>query len=175
METTLPLFKISYLFKINFTNMFSVIHGLLLWNQQVENVYAVTMFYFTFFRCSTFIKLAQACRKFVIIQYFCLTCYNTCHVVKKVCQMLRNAALAIFKDVILVSSLLKTLQLYLNCIRQDSICLSLTQYDGPNFFKENIYTISFKYSWHRTERVTSSLEIIVGWLLVTKNKSHLTF
>jgi hypothetical protein len=92
--------------------------------------------YFTFFRCNAFINLSLACRRFVIIQHFCLTCYNTCHIVKNVCQMLRIAALVLFKDGILIPTLLKTVQLCPNCLRQDSITLSLTQYNGSNFSKK---------------------------------------
>lgn len=55
--------------------------------------------------------------------------------------MLRTAALALFKDVILIPSLLKTVQLCPNCIRQDSVTLLLTQYFGSNFYKK-IYALS---------------------------------
>ena len=54
--------------------------------------------------------------------------------------MLRTAALALFKYVILIPGLLKIVQICLNCIKQDTLSLSLTQYDGPNFLKK-IYTL----------------------------------
>ena len=96
--------------------------------------------YFIFFRCSAFLNLAQASRRFIIIQYFCPTCYNTCHVVNNVCQMFRTAALALFKDVILIPSLLKTVQLCVNCIWQDFI--SLLQNTMDLFFFKKIYKLS---------------------------------
>ena len=127
--------------------------------------------YFIFFRCSAFLNLAQASRRFIIIQYFCPTCYNTCHVVNNVCQMFRTAALALFKDVILIPSLLKTVQLCVNCIWQDFI--SLLQNTMDLFFLRKY--INYLFYTFMTSYWTSYFKLGNYWRMASCNEEQIPF